>query len=73
MLKKVNKYGKSVMKRTNLIFRAVLFCVVLSVASPLFAKLQSDDFNGSKLSSIWKIDNPKKAKFDREDKYRLER
>ena len=64
MLKKVNKYGKSVMKRTNLIFRAVLFCVVLSVASPLFAKLQSDDFNGSKLSSIWKIDNPKKAKWE---------
>ena len=51
------------MKRTNLIFRTVLLSVVLSVTSPLFAKLQSDDFNGSKLSSIWKIDNPKKAKW----------
>lgn len=52
------------MKSTNLIFRIVVLFVVLSIASPLFAKLQSDDFNGSKLGTIWKIDNPKKAKWE---------
>ena len=48
---------------TNLIFRIIILFVALSVTSPLFAKLQSDDFNGSKLSSVWEIDNPKKAKW----------
>ena len=51
------------MKITNQIFRIIILFVALSVAGPLFAKLQSDDFNGSKLSSIWEIDNPKKAKW----------
>jgi len=52
------------MKITNLSFRIVVLFIALSIVDPLFAKLQSDDFNGSKLGAIWKIDNPKKAKWE---------
>ena len=51
------------MKITNLSFRIVVLFIALSIVDPLFAKLQSDDFNGSKLSSVWEIDNPKKSKW----------
>ena len=46
------------MKINNLSFRIVVLFIALSIVEPLFAKLQSDDFNGSKLRAIWKIDNP---------------
>ena len=54
------------MKITNLSFRIAVLFVALSIVSPLFAKLQSDDFNGSKLGAIWKIDNPKNQKSEKD-------